>query len=142
MIPAKKYYIEFCILNNIKNKDDWNQIFSMLESIMDFPYPRDPAENYGEDVWEFIGRSSIRRAQVPSYGHTVYIARAFNILTKEKWEQFVQSVSDPCKFGFVIAPDDVYRGDWVSWRDFLGYAQDLEHIQAIKDGEEKIAVQL
>jgi hypothetical protein len=140
MIPAKKYYIEFCILNNIKNKHDWNQLYSMLESIMDFPYPRDPVDTYGEDVWEFIG-SCIRRVQMPSYGHTVYIARAFKIRTKEQWKLFVKNVSDPCKFGFVIAPDINYRDDWMSWGDFLGYHQDLEHAQVINNTDKKQVVQ-
>jgi hypothetical protein len=126
MNSAKKYYIEFCILNNVKSKKDWDQLYSMLDIIMMVPYPKDPAEHYGDDVWQFIS-SCIRKASVPTYGHSKYFARAFNIQTKDQWEYFVTNVSDQCKLGFAPDPEIQYQDDWLSWDDFLGSREHLEN---------------
>ena len=110
MASPKKYYIEFCILNNVKSKEDWEKLYSMLDMIMIIPYPKDPSEFYGDDIWSFVG-SCIRKIKIPTYGHSKYFARELNIQTKGQWEYFVTNVSDKCNLGFVLDPEIQYQDD-------------------------------
>lgn len=116
----KKFFIELCILMNVKNKSDWNSIKQLIDKRISIPYPNSPDEAYGEDVWGFI-KDAIRLKKVASYSHSSAIAKKLGIKNEDEWCQFHHQVS-MYRIGFPNNPKKEYSSQWKNWDEFLsGY---------------------
>lgn len=113
----KKHFIELCILINVKSKLDWYSIKQLINKRIHIPYPENPEEFYGDDVWILL-KDAIRTKKVASYSHSSAIAENLGMKSKDDWVSFYNQVS-LYRIGFPINPEDEFKNQWKGWDAFL-----------------------